>query len=283
VYVERVLADMHLSGDGWALVALRFGHVCGAHPSGRLGDDATHSQAANLVKEAALVAMGKRPSVALGSNVVLRDYVHVLDVADAFVAAAQKLLELPTRKSNGSVGSWEVFNVGTGVGVSDRAVVDAMAVVSGLTVAHEPSGKEKGDAATCVLNVEKAALGLGWRAARDLAAMCRDAWRWQNAHPTGYVRPLKEFGAFAPATFLKSAMPELSSGRRRSTDNDGAFSKPVSNWERADGSKKFDKPIRGWEKGQRVTKPVFAGKLDGLDSIESLDDADYVEAMGQAF
>ena len=70
----------------------------------------------------------------------------------------------------------------------------------------------------------------------------------------------------------------------RSAD-DGAFSRPVSNWEprRPDGTKKFDKAIRGWDKDKRVTKPVFAGKLEGLDSIESLDDADYVEALGQAF
>lgn len=288
VYLERVLADLHASGDGWALVALRFGAVCGAHASGRLGEDPTTSPATlNLVKEAALVAMGKRPHVGLGPNVVLRDYVHVLDVADAFAAAAQNLLAAgpPARRQSQSVGSWEVFNVGTGMGASDQSVVEAMAAASGLTVAHEAlTGKARSasERTSLVLNADQAAAGLGWRATRDLAAMCADGWRWQNANPTGYVRPQKEFGAFAPATFQKSAMPELSSGRRAA---DGAFSKPVSNWEprRADGSKKFDKPIRGWKAEQRVTKPVFAGKLEGLDSIDSLDDADYVEAMGQAF
>jgi len=290
VYVERVLADMQESGsEVWGVTVLRFGIVSGAHPSGRLGQDATKSQALNLIKEAALVVMGKRPSVVLASNSakVVRDYVHVMDVADAFVAATKKLLEPAAGRSRSkAAGSFEVFNVGTGQGVSDQAAVDAVAAASGLKVVQEVSGKKaKGETSTCVLNVEKASEELGWAPQRDLIAMCKDLWRWQNANPTGYVRPKREFGAFQPATFQKSAMPELSSsGRRRSTD-DVAFSKPVSNWEprRADGTKKFDKAIRGWEKEKRVTKPTFAGKLDGLDSIDSLDDAEYVEAMGQAF
>ena len=292
VYVERVLADMQESGtEVWGMTVLRFGIVSGAHPSGRLGQDATKSQVLNLIKEASLVVMGKRPSVVLAKNSgqMVRDYVHVVDVADAFVAATKKLVEPAAGRSRSkgkAVGSFEVYNIGTGEGVSDQAAVDAVAAASGLKVVQEVSGKKgKNETSKCVLNVEKAAAELGWVPQRDLMAMCKDFWRWQNANPTGFVRPKKEFGAFQPATFQKSAMPELSSsGRRRSTD-DVAFSKPVSNWEprRADGTKKFDKAIRGWEKDKRVTKPTFAGKLDGLDSIDSLDDAEYVEAMGQAF
>ena len=108
----------------------------------------------------------------------VRDYLHVVDLAEGHVAALRHLL--------GGAGSLTV-NLGTGRGVSVLELVHAFERASGRAVPYEIAPRRPGDVAACYADPSRAQELLGWRAERGLDAMCADAWRWQSANPNGYA------------------------------------------------------------------------------------------------
>jgi UDP-glucose 4-epimerase len=159
--------------------------MVGAHSSGLIGED-PRGIPNNLMPFVAQVAVGRRPRLSVfggdyptedGTGV--RDYIHVVDLAQGHVAALAKL--------SAAEGSREmVVNLGTGRGHSVLEVVKSFEAASGRAVPYDIVARRPGDVAVCFADVTRARDWLGWSAQRGLDTMCTDAWRWQAANPRGF-------------------------------------------------------------------------------------------------
>jgi UDP-glucose 4-epimerase len=181
---EGILRDLERSDPAWRIALLRYFNPVGAHESGTIGED-PRGTPNNLMPYVAQVAVGKRRQLQVfgadyetpdGTGV--RDYLHVVDLAEGHVAALRHLL--------GGAGSLTV-NLGTGRGSSVLELVQAFERASGRPVPYEIAPRRPGDIAACYADPSLAARLLGWKAERDLDAMCADTWRWQTANPDGYA------------------------------------------------------------------------------------------------
>jgi len=182
--VEHILADCAAADAGFHYAALRYFNPIGAHPSGRIGEDPADIPN-NLLPYVAQVAVGRRPKLRVwgrdyptpdGTGV--RDYIHVMDLAQGHVAALAYL-----RGQQRSVTA----NLGTGRGYSVLEVVAAFEAASGKAIGLEFHPRRPGDVAQCFANASFADKELGWRARFTLDQMCRDAWSWQSQNPKGYA------------------------------------------------------------------------------------------------
>ena len=181
--IEQILDDLCASDPEWSAVLLRYFNPIGAHESGRIGED-PNGIPNNLMPYISQVAVGKLPELAVfgddydtpdGTGV--RDYIHVVDLARGHVKAVEYALA--------HTGA-EPINLGTGRGYSVLELVNTFQNVNGVPVPYRIAPRRAGDIATCYSDPTKAALVLGWKAELDLAAMCRDSWRWQSQNPNGY-------------------------------------------------------------------------------------------------
>lgn len=182
--VEQLLADVAASEAGWRIARLRYFNPVGAHPSGRIGEDPGGTPN-NLFPFVSQVAVGRRPQLQVfggdwptADGTGVRDYIHVMDLAEGHRAALDRLLahgpELLT------------LNLGSGQGHSVLDLVNAFAAASGRPVPYAIVERRAGDAASTVADPALAAELLNWRTQRSLEAMCRDGWAWQSANPQGY-------------------------------------------------------------------------------------------------
>jgi UDP-glucose 4-epimerase len=181
---ENILRDVERADAAWRVAVLRYFNPVGAHASGTIGED-PRGTPNNLMPFVAQVAVGKRAALRVfgddydtpdGTGV--RDYLHVEDLAEGHVAALRHLM--------GGAGSITV-NLGTGQGVSVLELVRAFERASGRPVPHEMAPRRAGDVAAYYADPALAERLLGWKARRDLEAMCADSWRWQAANPDGYA------------------------------------------------------------------------------------------------
>ncbi len=180
---ENILRDLERSEPGWAIALLRYFNPVGAHESGLIGE-APQGTPNNLMPYVTQVAVGQRDKLRVFGNdydtpdgTGVRDYIHVLDLADGHVAAVKRLLD-----GNDSF----TVNLGTGRGYSVLEVIRAFERASGRAVPYEVVPRRPGDIAACYADPALAQRLLGWRAQRDLAAMCADSWRWQEMNPNGF-------------------------------------------------------------------------------------------------
>lgn len=180
---EMILQDLAASDDRWRIALLRYFNPVGAHPSGLIGED-PNGQPNNLMPYVCQVAVGRLPKLRVfggdyptpdGTGV--RDYIHVVDLAIGHLKAVEFLASNP-----GLV----TVNLGTGRGYSVLETVRAFEAAAGRSIAYEIVGRRAGDIAECWADPGLAEALFGWRAQRDLASMCQDAWRWQVANPMGY-------------------------------------------------------------------------------------------------
>ncbi|MDK9707293.1 MAG: UDP-glucose 4-epimerase GalE [Desulforhopalus sp.] len=181
--VEEILRDIQHADPEWNVCLLRYFNPVGAHKSGRIGED-PDGIPNNLVPYIAQVAVGKLAELSVfGSDYPtvdgtgVRDYIHVVDLAEGHVKALDKLMERP-----GVV----VYNLGTGRGYSVLEMVRAFAKACGREIPYRIAGRRPGDIATCYADPAKALRELGWQARFGLAEMCQDTWRWQKNNPQGY-------------------------------------------------------------------------------------------------
>lgn len=188
--VEQILADQAAADPAFRYAALRYFNPIGAHPSARIGED-PRGTPNNLLPYLAQVAIGRRPSLRVWGNdyptpdgTGVRDYLHVMDLAEGHVAALRSL-------ERGSI----TVNLGTGRGYSVLEVVEAFERASGRKIALEFHERRPGDVAVCFADPSRAAELLGWRARLTLDDMCRDMWRWQSRNPEGYARASAESAA----------------------------------------------------------------------------------------
>lgn len=177
IMMEQVLTDLQAAEPEWSITMLRYFNPVGAHPSGLLGED-PRGIPNNLMPYVTRVAVGILPRLRVfggdyptrdGTGV--RDFVHVQDVAEGHVAALERLSGEP---------GLHVYNLGTGRGHTVLEVVKTFEEATGKPVPYEIVGRRPGDVAESWADVSKAERELGWRATRDLATMCVDAWRWQE-------------------------------------------------------------------------------------------------------
>lgn len=182
IIMERVMTDLAVSDSDWSVTLLRYFNPVGAHESSKIGES-PQGVPTNLMPYVCEVAAERRAFLRVfgmdyntddGSPV--RDFVHVMDVAEGHVAALEKLV--------GRSGV-HMFNLGTGRGTSVLKLVEHFTETNRVPVPWKPYRRRPGDVAASWAGVDKAARELGWNARRDLADMCRDAWNWQRAsHPT---------------------------------------------------------------------------------------------------
>jgi UDP-glucose 4-epimerase len=179
---ENILRDLEVSDSSWSIGCLRYFNPVGAHPSGLIGED-PRGIPNNLMPYVTQVAVGKREKLQVfgddydtidGTGV--RDYIHVMDLADGHVAALNRLLDQP-----GSL----TLNLGTGSGHSVLQVAHAFEQASGREIAIQFAPRRPGDVASCYADPAMARELLGWQTTRTLADMCADSWRWQRLNPDG--------------------------------------------------------------------------------------------------
>lgn len=181
--VEQCLSDLFVAEDDWSITLLRYFNPVGAHQSGTMGED-PQGIPNNLMPFIAQVAIGRREQLSVfgddyptpdGTGV--RDYIHVLDLADGHIAALRKV---------GEKSGLHIFNLGTGNGSSVLEMVDAFRQASGKNIAHKICPRRPGDIAECWASTAKAEQELGWKATRTVLDMTQDTWRWQSNNPMGY-------------------------------------------------------------------------------------------------
>lgn len=167
---------------GLRSVSLRYFNAAGAALDGSIGEDPTCTL--NLIPLVMHTALGKRPILDIygtdyptPDGTAIRDYVHVLDLADAHIKALD-YLALHDRS--------EIFNLGTSIGSSVQEVLDLARTISGVDIPVHYTDRRPGDPAILAADSTKAQAMLGWKPQYDLEVMIRTAWRWHVTHPDGY-------------------------------------------------------------------------------------------------
>jgi UDP-glucose 4-epimerase len=181
--IEQILKDLYVADDSWSIALLRYFNPIGAHKSGLIGEDPSGIPN-NLMPYITQVAVGKLEKLQVFGNdyptvdgTGVRDYIHVVDLANGHLKALEKVLE-----DQGV----EAYNLGTGTGYSVLQLISAFEKASGKKVPYEIVDRRTGDIAECYANPSKAKKQLGWEAQRGVEEMCMDAWRWQEKNPYGY-------------------------------------------------------------------------------------------------
>lgn len=177
--IERLLGWLATT-TGLGFAALRYFNAAGAGPD--QGED--HEPESHLIPLVLQVAAGRRPSIAVygtdyptHDGTAIRDYVHVLDLAQAHVLAVESLRP----------GDARAYNLGSGAGYSVRQVIETCRAVTGRDVQETVAPRRAGDPPVLVADSSKARLELGWRPRHeDLATIVESAWRWRLANPDGY-------------------------------------------------------------------------------------------------
>ena len=184
LFVEEMLRDLAASDPAWRVILLRYFNPVGAHPSGRMGEDPAGIPN-NLMPFTMQVAVGRREKLRIfggdydtPDGTCIRDYIHVVDLADAHLAA----LEALTR-----IEGCRAVNVGTGTGSSVLEVVAAAARAVGSEIPYEVTDRRPGDVPCVYADTTLSRELLGWTPRFDLDDMCRDHWRWQRENPEGYA------------------------------------------------------------------------------------------------
>ena len=181
--IEEILRDLCRADAALRVMMLRYFNPVGAHPSGHIGED-PDGIPNNLMPFVSQVAVGRLSELCVFGNdyptpdgTGVRDYIHVVDLAQAHVAA---LRALDSREGLLAV------NIGTGRGYSVLEMIEAFSQASGKAVPYRIDARRPGDIAACYADPSLAADCLGWQATRDINVMCRDAWNWQVHNPVGY-------------------------------------------------------------------------------------------------
>ncbi len=181
--IEQILMDLSQADKSWNIVLLRYFNPIGAHASGKIGEN-PNGRPNNLLPYITQVAIGKIPYLNIFGNdydtpdgTGVRDYIHVVDLAQGHVKALKVIQEKQGLK---------VYNLGTGKGYSVLDIVKAFEQETHQKIPYRIQPRRAGDIAVCYADSSKAQTELGWQATRTLAQMCRDAWHWQKLNPNGY-------------------------------------------------------------------------------------------------
>lgn len=181
--VERML-KWFSACYGLRYVSLRYFNAAGAHPELELGED--HDPETHLIPIVLQAALGLRPEVKIfgtdyptKDGTPVRDYIHVMDLAEAHVLALEHLLKN---------GESRIYNLGNGLGFTVKEVIETARKVTGRNIKAIPWERRPGDPAVLVASSDKIKAELGWRPKYpDLTKIIQDAWRWHSNHPNGFA------------------------------------------------------------------------------------------------
>ncbi|WP_374253793.1 UDP-glucose 4-epimerase GalE [Acinetobacter brisouii] len=181
--VEQMLEKLAASDERWSFALLRYFNPVGAHPTGHIGED-PQGIPNNLMPYITQVAVGKREKLSIFGNdydtpdgTGVRDYIHVVDLANAHVCA------LKNRLQQQGCRAW---NIGTGRGISVLEIKNSFEQINGVTIAFEFAPRRAGDIATCFADNARAVAELGWQPQYQLEDMLKHSWNWQKQNPQGY-------------------------------------------------------------------------------------------------
>ena len=183
--IEQVLNDLAQSSENWSLIALRYFNPVGAHSSGLIGED-PQGTPNNLMPYISQVAIGQRAQLSIfgqdyptkdGTGV--RDYIHVVDLAQGHVAALNYLANFT---------GFDAINLGAGQGYSVLEMVAAFEQASSQKIPYHFAPRREGDIAECYADITAAKDKLNWQAKKGLDDMMSDTWRWQSTNPYGYKK-----------------------------------------------------------------------------------------------
>lgn len=182
--VEKVL-KWASNAYGIKYTALRYFNAAGAHPDGTIGED--HRPESHLIPLILQTALGQREKIMIfgddydtADGTCVRDYIHVMDLADAHLLALNRM-----RKGGDSA----VFNLGNGKGFSVKEVIEATRKVTGREIKEEIAPRRAGDPAILVASSQKAIDELNWKPKyNSLETIIETAWKWHLSHPKGYEK-----------------------------------------------------------------------------------------------
>ncbi len=180
--VEQVLTDLVIADSQWSVALLRYFNPIGAHPSGLMGED-PQGIPNNLMPFISQVAVGKREQLSIFGNdydtadgTCLRDYLHVMDLAEGHLKALSCLDQPGTH----------IYNLGTGNGLSVLEMVNSFIAVTGVDIPYQFAPRRDGDLPAFWADAGKAERELGWSTRYSLEDMMQDTWKWQSQNPEGY-------------------------------------------------------------------------------------------------
>jgi UDP-glucose 4-epimerase len=186
--IEQILQDLHTADPAWRIGLLRYFNPVGAHESGLIGED-PQGIPNNLMPCISQVAVKRRERLRIFGNdyptpdgTGIRDYIHVMDLAEGHVAALEKIGTAAPLSSTAPLA----VNLGTGRGCSVLEMVSAFEKASGQKIPCQVVDRRPGDIAACYADPLLAQRLLGWKSRRTLSDMCTDTWRWQSGNPEGY-------------------------------------------------------------------------------------------------
>jgi UDP-glucose 4-epimerase len=181
--IECILSDIYKSDKDWNVILLRYFNPSGAHPSGKIGED-PRGIPNNLMPYISQVAIDKLQELQVFGNdydtpdgTGVRDYIHVVDLAQGHLRALEKLSTKPGLK---------IYNLGTGQGYSVLQMIKAFEKASGKSIPYRIVARRPGDVANSYADSSLANQELGWKASRGIEEMTRDSWNWQRNNPLGY-------------------------------------------------------------------------------------------------
>jgi UDP-glucose 4-epimerase len=175
LHIEKILQDLSASDKEWKIVTLRYFNPVGAHPSGLIGES-PNGLPNNLMPYIAQVALGRIEQLRVfgadyptRDGTGIRDYIHVMDLADGHVAGLDYLSRL---------SDYEVFNLGTGKGTSVLELIAEFERVNNVKICYKILGRRPGDLSEFYAGVSKANSLLDWKVKRTLSEMCNSTWRY---------------------------------------------------------------------------------------------------------
>ena len=181
--LEQILSDIQKADNEWNVILLRYFNPIGADKSGLIGEN-PNGIPNNLMPYITQVAVGKLKELGVFGNdydtpdgTGVRDYIHVVDLANGHVKALNKIKEKCGLK---------IYNLGTGNGYSVLDIVKNFEEASGVKITYVIKPRRPGDIATCYASADKAKAELGWEAKYGIKEMCEDSWRWQKNNPNGF-------------------------------------------------------------------------------------------------
>ena len=183
--VENILESIFKSSNQtWRIINLRYFNPIGAHESGKIGENPLNKPN-NLFPLICRVAKGEYKKLNIYGNnwptkdgTCIRDYIHIMDLAEAHFFAIKYLLEIDFQFLN--------LNVGTGIGTSVLEIIETFKATNNCKVPFLNSSKRPGDVPILVAKNELAISSLNWKPKRNIEAMCRDGWEWHKNNPNGY-------------------------------------------------------------------------------------------------
>lgn len=179
---EQIIQDSIASGASYYATLLRYFNPIGAHPSALIGEE-PNGVPQNLIPYLTQTVAGIRKELSVfGTDYntpdgsCIRDYINVVDLAQAHIAALERMLSKPS-----GIAQLDVFNIGTGTGVSVLELINSFEKATGKPVPHVYAPRREGDIEAIWADATKANNVLGWRAQKSLEETLASAWKWQEA------------------------------------------------------------------------------------------------------